>query len=118
MQRGRNAVNGSARGIIGIGARRGYDRLMAKSRGEIDHDLATLADYLDAWRQHIRHEAQFWPHLRALLVPILHGAHDRDVAHACGRVLEMLAEEGIVDLDEGREVVAWLRQRARGGNAA
>ena len=90
---------------------------MAKSRSEIDHELAKLADHLDAWRQHIRHEAQFWPHLRALLVPILHGAHDDGAAHACGRVLEMLAKEGIVDLDEGREVVAWLRQQVRGGNA-
>lgn len=89
---------------------------MAKARSEIDHELARLADHLDAWRQHIRHEAQFWPHLRALLMPILHGAHDDDVAYACGRVLEMLAEEGIVDLDEGRELVAWLRQRARGGD--
>lgn len=90
---------------------------MAKSRSEIDHELARLAEHLDAWRQHIRHEAQFWPHLRALIAPILQGAHDDDVAYACGRVLEMLAAEGIVDLDEGREVVAWLRQRTRGGNA-
>ena len=90
---------------------------MAKSRGEIDLELAKLADYLAAWRQHLRHEAQFWPHLRALLVPILHGACDHDLAYACGRVLQILAEEGIVDLVEGREVVAWLRRQARGGNA-
>ena len=102
------------RTITGGHAWRAYARAVAKSRSDIDVELAKLADAVAAWRQHLRHEAQFWPQLRALVTPILDGAHQDDVTRACGRVLQMLAEEGIVDLDEGREVVAWLRRKARG----
>lgn len=91
-------------------------RVVSRPRNAIDAQLARLAGYIDAWRRHLRHEAQFWPQLRALVAQILEDARGEDAADVCSRVLAILAEENILDLDEGREVVAWLRAQARGEN--
>lgn len=81
---------------------------MSRSRADIDAELAKLRGYLPEWRKHLRHEAQFWPQLAALVALILEDADREDVAYIRSRVLDMLAEEGIAP-DEGGEVIAWLR---------
>lgn len=65
------------------------------ARRQLEAELDRLAQMLPAWREKLRHEAQFRPQFRALADDILAKADPADQEYAQQRIAEMLAANGL-----------------------
>ena len=68
---------------------------MRDERLRLEAELENLQRMLPPWRQHLRHEAQFWPQFAVLASEILARAAPTDRDYAQQRLDEMLAELGL-----------------------
>lgn len=65
------------------------------ARWQLESELDLLAQMLPAWRERLRHEAQFWPQFDALAGEILAKADPADQEYVQQRIAEMLAANGL-----------------------
>lgn len=65
------------------------------ARRHLDAELDRLALMLPAWREKLRHEAQFWPQFTVLAGEILAAADPDDMEYAQQRIADMLAANGL-----------------------
>lgn len=63
-----------------------------KTRLQLEQELDRLEKMLPMWRQSMRHEAQFWPQLRALLDKLMSDLEPADRGFAEERVANMLTQ--------------------------
>lgn len=70
-------------------------RLM-DARLQLEAELENLERMLPHWREHLRHEAQFWPQFDVLSKEILARAEPADRDYAQQRLDAMLAKHGLM----------------------
>ena len=65
---------------------------MPGARDQLEADLENLERMLPAWREKLRHEAQFWPQFDVLAQEILARADPMDREYAQQRIDAMLTK--------------------------